>query len=323
MDIEMDENNLQKQYDILTNSKLVYDLVPYEIIILGKKKKKFRLTLRNKHKNSKNKNLLIASKTEQSINELFDILKRTIQQNSVNNMDIDLQIKGSWQNLEMMQGGSSEQISFIYDEGSVNFPYISYLKEIQICNDDDNNDKKIDSKQINIPSKFKANIDKHANISADKYHFIYETMTISNKNYNKLFHYVDISMDFEIFKHQNKNKLKILLKSNICANKLYELIKNENNRKKWDLNYKSSEQIPIIQFDNTSFINEVLESDGNQFQLRYTQTCCLINEIQFIFGETIKDEIFYQYFSDLEQGMVNVDVKKNNLLIVGLDDMEY
>ena len=72
-------------------------------------------------------------------------------------------------------------------------------------------------------------------------------------------------MDFEIFKHQNKNKLKILLKSNICANKLYELIKNENNRKKWDLNYKSSEQIPIIQFDNTSFINEVLESDGNQF----------------------------------------------------------
>jgi len=49
----------------------------------------------------------------------------------------------------------------------------------------------------------------------------------------------------------------------------------------------------------------------------------LINEIQFIFGETIKDEIFYQYFSDLEQGMVNVDVKKNNLLIVGLDDMEY
>jgi len=90
MNIELNQNNLQKQYDILTNSKLVYDLMPYEVIILGKKRKKYRLTLRVKEKTSKQKNLLISSKTEQPINELFDLLKAVVRPDNLNNDDIDV-----------------------------------------------------------------------------------------------------------------------------------------------------------------------------------------------------------------------------------------
>jgi len=71
------------------------------------------------------------------------------------------------------------------------------------------------------------------NIVSDKYNFIYETMTI-NKKYKKVFYHVDSLMCLEIFKHQIKNRFKILLKSVMNETELYETINNFTNRKQWD-----------------------------------------------------------------------------------------